>query len=207
MRLAAFYQDVVVCKTVTKICINDRKEKFLKTSAPHLLSWAGLWGLLSDLFDRVDFYSFTKRFTWFIAEPGRTAWQEAVLGTEAASQKSWRSPSEGAEAETKRFETRDLTTMQISNIEAAPVRQVASFPTRWLSWPHTWQSCNNFELFFRERGTSKWKKVLDCNKWMTFIAGKILKWHPLDSMKGNGFQWCPTKQSIDSNKRSGLFES
>ena len=61
MRLVAFYQDVVVCKTVTKICINDRKEKFLKTSAPHLLSWAGLWGLLSDLFDRVDFYSFTKR--------------------------------------------------------------------------------------------------------------------------------------------------
>ena len=40
----------------------------------------------------------------FIAEPGRTAWQEAVLGTEAASRKSWKSPSEGAEAETKRFE-------------------------------------------------------------------------------------------------------
>ena len=68
------------------------------------MSWAGLWGLLSDLFDRVDFYSFTKRFTWFIAKPGRIAWQEAVLGTEAASQKSWKSPSEGAEAETKRFE-------------------------------------------------------------------------------------------------------
>ena len=79
---------------------------------------------------------------------------------------------------------------KISNIEAAPVRQVASFPTRWLSWPHTWQSCNNLW-----RKKFKWKKVLDCNKWMTFIAGKILKWHPLDSMKGNGFQWCPTKRS------------
>ena len=49
------------------------------------------------------------------------------------------------------------------------------------------------------------EKVLDCNKWMTFIASKILKWHPLDSMKGNGFQWCPTKRSIDPNNRSGLF--
>ena len=133
MRLVAFYQDVVVCKTVTRICINDRKEKFLKTSAPHLLSWAGLWGLLSDLFDRVDFYSFTKRFTWFIAEPGRTAWQEAVLGKEAASQKSWKSPSEGAEAETKRFKTKDLTMMLV----VADIKYRSCTCSAGCKFPHT----------------------------------------------------------------------
>ena len=36
------------------------------------------------------------------------------------------------------------------------------------------QSCNNLVFFCGERGTFKLKKVLDCNKWMTFIAGKIL---------------------------------
>ena len=102
------FQDVVDCKTMTRICIKDRKKIERKSCSKrqrHVFCHDGLdYGSSCLNFWSSWFLFFHQEDSWFIAKPGRTAWQEAVLGTEAASPKSWRSPSEGAVAETKRFE-------------------------------------------------------------------------------------------------------
>ena len=57
------YQDVVVCKIVTRIFIKDREEKLLKISAPCLLSWwTRLWELLSELLIELIFILSPKGF-------------------------------------------------------------------------------------------------------------------------------------------------